>query len=115
MKHLVELDAVVCATDDTTSRAFLNQLCHQYYVPMLDLGVQFTADKATGYLVKEIGRANFVLPGTTCLCCSGHIDPEVLRLESLPQATRQGLVRDGYIQNVSAVTRNCNQTVRLKL
>jgi molybdopterin-synthase adenylyltransferase len=101
MKHLVELDAVVCATDDTTSRAFLNQLCHQYYVPMLDLGVQFTADKATGYLVKEIGRASFVLPGTTCLCCSGHIDPEVLRLESLPQATRQGLVRDGYIQNAN--------------
>lgn len=88
LPHLAGMDVIVCGTDDTTSRAYLNQVCHQYYVPILDLGVQFGADPESGRLVKEVGRCNLMLPGTPCLCCSGHVDPHLLAFEGL-QATEQ--------------------------
>ena len=95
---LVELDALVCATDDTTSRAYLNQLCQQYYVPLLDLGVQFVADPETGQLVREIGKVNLVLPGSPCLSCVGHIDGRVLAEEGLPPEVRNRRRAEGYIR-----------------
>jgi len=95
--QLVDLDAIICCTDDTTSRAYLNQLCHQYYVPILDLGVQFGADPTSGKIVKEIGRANLMLPGTPCMCCTGQIDPAKLTIEGLTIAEQQSREREGYI------------------
>lgn len=85
---LVSMDAIICGTDDTTSRAFLNQLCHQYYVPVLDLGVEFGANGESGKLVKEVGKINLMLPGTPCLICSGDIDPKRLADESLTEEQR---------------------------
>lgn len=46
-EYLISADLIACTTDSTRSRAFLNQLCQQYYVPLLDLGVQFVADPET--------------------------------------------------------------------
>lgn len=94
---LAGVGAVFCGTDDTTSRAYLNQLCHQYYVPLVDLGVQFGVDRATGRLVKETGRVNLMVPGTACLVCSGQVDPVVLAREG--ESPQGRLVRndDGYL------------------
>jgi molybdopterin/thiamine biosynthesis adenylyltransferase len=94
---LAGLDVVICATDDTTSRAYLNQLCQQYYVPVLDLGVQFAADPANGTLSKEVGRANLVLPGTPCLSCTGQVVQEVLRSEGLSLEERERQIAEGYV------------------
>jgi len=97
---LTDADAIVCATDSTRSRALLNQLCQQYYIPLLDLGVQFKANPESGKLVNEIGKVNLVLPGTPCLVCTGHIDPERLRIEGLTDHQREALERDDYIQGI---------------
>jgi molybdopterin/thiamine biosynthesis adenylyltransferase len=97
---LASLDMIICGTDDTTSRAYLNQLCHQYHVPVLDLGVQFAADPSTGKLTKEVGRANLMLPGSPCLSCTGQIDPEVLRAEGLPPEERARQAAEGYVAGV---------------
>lgn len=94
---LVSLDVVICATDDTTSRAYLNQVCQQYYIPMLDLGVQFAADPLSGNLSNEVGRANFLLPGTPCLYCTGQVIPSVLREEGLPPSERARQAAEGYV------------------
>lgn len=98
LADLVSMDAIVCGTDDTTSRAFLNQICHQYYVPVLDLGVEFGADFASGKLVKEIGKINLMLPGTPCLNCSGDIDPKRLADESLTKEQRDAAGR--YVSGI---------------
>lgn len=98
---LANLDAVICGTDDTTSRAFLNQLCHQYNVPILDMGVQFAVDPATGELVKEVGRVNLMLPGSACLACSGQIDPVLLQEEGLAPGERERRMAEGYIVGVN--------------
>ena len=100
LSMLASLDFVICGTDDTTSRAYLNQLCHQYYVPILDLGVQFFADPSTEKLVKEVGRVNLMLPGSPCLACSGQIDPHLLQAEGLPANEREKRQREGYVTGV---------------
>jgi len=97
-EKLICMDLIICATDDTSSRAFLNQLCQQYYIPLLDLGVQFVAEAEGNRLSNEVGKVNLVLPGTPCLTCCGHIDPERLRVEGLSKVQRQCLLDDGYIR-----------------
>ncbi|MGD0959494.1 MAG: hypothetical protein ABSB19_06780, partial [Methylomonas sp.] len=97
LSYLINLDLIVCGTDDTTSRAYLNQLCHQFYLPVLDLGVQFGANPNTGKIVKEVGRANLMLPGTPCMCCTGQINPQQLTIEGLSDIEQQRRAEEGYI------------------
>jgi molybdopterin-synthase adenylyltransferase len=85
---LVASDVIILCTDNTTSRAYINQVSQQYLVPILDLGVQFTVNKA-GEVVNEIGRINLMRPGTPCLWCTGHINAERLAAESVPSAERE--------------------------
>lgn len=99
LPRLISADAIVCATDDTSSRAYLNQLSHQYLVPLLDLGVEFSADKETGTIKSDVGKVNLALPGAPCLWCSGHIDSQRLRWESMPPESQQREIRDGYVPN----------------
>ncbi|ODS96626.1 MAG: hypothetical protein ABS56_11900 [Lautropia sp. SCN 69-89] len=97
LPFLVGSDVIVVCTDNTTSRAYLNQLAQQYLIPLLDLGVQFSVGDA-GAVVNEIGRINFVRPGTPCLWCSGHISSERLAAESVPRAERD---REGsYLRGI---------------
>ncbi len=98
LEELVSLDAIVCGTDDTTSRAFLNQLCHQYYVPLLDLGVQFVVDPDTGQVVSNVGKINLMRPGDPCLLCIGHVNPHVLAEEALDEVTREHRRNEGYLR-----------------
>lgn len=95
---LISADLVICATDDTTSRAYLNQLCHQYFVPILDLGVQFAVNPGTGILLKEVGRVHLMLPGTACMSCTGNIHPQTLAQESLSDEMRENRIKEGYFQ-----------------
>jgi len=85
---LIGADILIVCTDNTTSRAYLNQLSHQYLTPLLDLGVQFSVD-SMGTVVNEVGRINLMRPGSPCLCCTGHIDPSRLAAESVPKHERQ--------------------------
>jgi len=88
LPHLVASDVIVLCTDNTTSRAYVNQLAQQYLILILDLGVQFSIDRA-GEIVNEVGRINLVRAGTPCLCCAGHINAERLAAESVPSAERE--------------------------
>lgn len=97
LPFLVGCDVIVVCTDNTTSRAYLNQLAQQYLIPLLDLGVQFSIGDA-GAVANEIGRINLVRPGTPCLWCSGHISSERLAAESVPKAERS---REGsYLRGI---------------
>lgn len=96
LPHLVGADFIVCCTDNTTSRAHLNQVAHQYLVPLLDIGVQFVVN-AGGQIVNEVGRVNLMRPGTACLCCTGHVDPARLTAEATPSAERRQV--NSYMRN----------------
>lgn len=92
-------DALVCATDTATSRHHLTELSNKFYVPLLDLGVQFVSDDQ-GLLTSEVGKVNWILPQTPCLWCCGHVSSELLRRENLSPLEKAQEQRAGYITNV---------------
>lgn len=88
---LLSCDVIAICTDNTTSRAFLNQLAQQYLIPLLDLGVEFVVDEKRT-IANEVGRINLARPSAACLVCSGQIDGRRLAAESVPKDERE---RDG--------------------
>ena len=72
----------------------MNALAYQFYVPVLDLGVELQSEGAAG------GRVAWLAPGTACLWCLGILDAERVRIEQLPIASRQAEVARGYIQGL---------------
>jgi molybdopterin-synthase adenylyltransferase len=76
---LVDVDAVFGCTDSHASRAVLNQLAYQYFVPLFDLGVGIVAKQ--GVVTHISGRAQMAAPGLACLVCGGIIDPDAVRRE----------------------------------
>jgi molybdopterin-synthase adenylyltransferase len=76
---LVNADALFSCTDSHASRAILNQLAYQYYVPLFDVGVSIVAKH--GEVTHISGRAQMVAPGLPCLVCAGVIDAVAVRRE----------------------------------
>jgi hypothetical protein len=93
---IASCDVVISCVDRQLPRALLNQIAYRYLVPTIDLGTVFRVD-AAGAMTSDAGRVVIVGPGRPCLSCWGHIDPHVLRIESLAASDREALIRDGYI------------------
>ena len=100
LSRLVDADAIICCTDTTRSRAYLNQVCYQYSVPVLDLGCQFQLDPQTDSVVNEVGKINLVTPESACLVCTGHVYPDALYAESLSDDERRELTELGYVRGL---------------
>lgn len=86
-----------CVDNDRT-RAFLNRLAYQYLIPTIELGVRI--DARAGQVKAAAGRAALVGSGLTCLRCSGHLNAERIRAESLPKKEREELAKEGYVMGV---------------
>lgn len=93
-RKLLSCDLVVGCTDTQTSRAVLNTLAWQYYLPVVDLGVQLRADGSSG------GRVTWLLPHAPCQWCRGILDPDVVRAEQLPDHIRRAEFDAGYIADL---------------
>jgi hypothetical protein len=76
---LLDLDAIFGCTDSHASRAILNQIAYQYYVPLFDLGVGIVAKQ--GVVTHISGRVQMAAPGLPCLVCGSVIDPDAVRRE----------------------------------
>jgi len=100
LEQLQDRDLLFGCTDNHLSRAMLNRFSHQYIVPLVDMGIRL--DARQGDISAAAGRVSLVGPGMTCLRCSGHIDPERIRVESLPEAERAELEKEGYVQGIQA-------------
>lgn len=93
-KRLLDCDVVVGCTDNHWSRAVLNSIAFQYYVPVLDLGVELQQSGAMG------GRIAWLAPGSPCLWCMNILDAERVRIEQLPPNLREAEAARGYISGV---------------
>lgn len=102
-------DVVFACTDNLWSRAVLNQLAHQYLIPLVDMGTRVVAQE---HRVKDAGGRVFVVrPGHSCLYCIGVLDAERVGKEALPPAERERQAREGYvagagIQNPAVISLN---------
>ena len=95
LAELRDRDLVFGCTDNHWSRAVLNRFAHQYLVPLADMGVRL--DARAGMVSAAAGQVTLAGPGLSCLRCSGLIDPERVRVESMPLDQRAALTREGYI------------------
>ncbi len=90
-KSLINADVIVGATDTQLSRSVLNAIAYQYYVPVIDIGVELQAGGASG------GRVTWLRPGLPCLWCRGILDPEQVRVEQLDPDSRRLEADAGYV------------------
>jgi molybdopterin/thiamine biosynthesis adenylyltransferase/proteasome lid subunit RPN8/RPN11 len=92
-RSVTTADFIFCCTDSHGSRAVVQQLAYQYFIPAVDLGVILTA--SGGELTGIHGRIQALAPGLPCLTCSGLIDAEEVRRDMMDEAERRA---DPYIQ-----------------
>jgi hypothetical protein len=95
---LINCDLIFCCTDSDGSRHFVNQLAYQYFVPVIDMGVSITPDKA-GKIVSIDGRVQMLGPGMACLVCNDGIINGRRVMWDL-QSVRQRR-RDPYFQEIA--------------
>jgi molybdopterin/thiamine biosynthesis adenylyltransferase len=89
-------DVIVCATDGHDSRSLLTEVCVQYLVPVVDLGVEIVPD--TGAF-RAGGGVRVLRPGLGCLWCAGTLLPALVREEYLDEEQRARETARGYIRD----------------
>lgn len=95
---LRDCDAVFSCVDNDRTRAVLNRFAHQYQVPVIDMGVRI--DARTGRVTAAAGRVSVIGNDLTCLRCSHHLSSTRILAESLPDAERERLAKEGYVMGV---------------
>jgi len=78
-KRLLECDFVFCCTDNHGSRAVVQQMAYQYYLPCIDMGVAITAEK--GKVTHITARVQMMAPGLPCLTCGNLLDADAVRFD----------------------------------
>src|SRR5206468_2284265 len=96
--QLRDCDVILGCTDNDWSRSVLNRFAYQYLVPLIDVGIRITIRK--GQVDGIGGRVARVGPDTACLRCAHHLDPERIRVESMPESQRRGLIREHYVEGL---------------
>ncbi len=100
VRALLDVDLIISTTDTHSSRALLNQLALQYFVPTIDVGcIIGTSDAGVTGMPVEV---RVLLPDTACLWCRQVLDAARIRTENLPEAERAEQIREGYVQNIDA-------------
>lgn len=89
---LTAADFIFGCTDSMASRAVMNQLAYQYYIPCIDMGVAIGAKAGTVTYIG--GRVQMLSPGLACLVCTDKLDSEQVRREMMTPEERS---KDSYI------------------
>lgn len=92
VRKLLTCDFFFCCTDSEGSRAILNQMAYQYFLPGIDLGVAIRIRE--GRVTHISGRVQALSPDRPCLLCSEVLNPEQVRRDLLSEEARSN---DRYI------------------
>jgi len=98
VKALLDRDIIFSCTDEHWGRSVLNQLSYQYFIPLINMGVQIDAkeDKIRG----ASGSVHILMPDKPCLWCYEFLNAGRIGAEALPKQERESLLREGYVQNI---------------
>lgn len=96
LKQLVDTDFVFSCTDSHGSRALINQLAYQYYLPTIDMGVVIAVQE--GKVEHVAARTQLLAPGQPCMTCGNILDAEEIRRDLLSDFERKN---DPYILNAT--------------
>lgn len=99
-KLLLDRDVIFCCTDDHWGRSVVNQIAYQYLIPVINMGVRIDSDN--GSIRGAAGSMHILRPGKPCLWCYEFLRAERIRAESLPRREHESLLREGYVEGLSA-------------
>ena len=99
LRHFKNCDIIFSCTDRHAPRSVLNELAHQYFIPVIDMGVGIDSknDKIVGGTV----RVSLSSPSIPCLYCIGIINSEQVLVESLSAKELEKRQKEGYIQGMT--------------
>ena len=96
---LVDCDAIFLAADTMRARLVVNAICHQYLVPVWQAGTKVQTNAASGAVDDVFSVVRHIVPGQSCMWCSGLIDQTRLAEEG---ASPQQQLAQRYIEEVPA-------------
>lgn len=100
-RTLLDRDVIFLCTDEHWGRSIVNQIAHQYLIPTINLGMRITS--AEGRIEHAIGVVDVLRPDMPCLWCSQFLSARRIAAESVPASDRAGLVREGYVDDITTV------------
>ena len=97
-RELTDATIIFGCTDTDSSRAVLNDIAYQCFVPVLDTGCKVDIHQLQ--LRGMLGRVRYLRPGLPCLWCTGTIDGRRVLHETLSPEERESLAASGYGSNL---------------
>lgn len=94
--NLRDRDIIFLCTDDHWGRAVVNQVCYQYLIPTINMGVRI--DSRDNRIAAGVVSVDVLRPDKACLWCKKAIDPDRIAAEALPVAERAS--RGRYVQGL---------------
>ncbi len=98
LNQLKNCDVVFSCTDRHAPRSILNELAHQFFIPLIDVGVGL--DAKNGKIVGGSVRVSLSSPSLPCLYCMGIINSDQILAESLDKEDRESRKKEGYIRGM---------------
>lgn len=96
--ELLDCDFIFSCTDSHSSRAVLNQIAYQYFIPVIDIGVSLTTSNSdVSYIT---GRTQLLTPGLGCLICGNLLDGNKIRQELMSE---EQIKLDPYFQGSQGI------------
>lgn len=94
--NLRDRDIIFLCTDDHWGRAVVNQVCYQYLIPTINMGVRI--DSHDNRITAGVASVDVLRPDKACLWCKKAVDPDRIAAEALPDAERTS--RGRYVQGL---------------
>jgi len=98
-RELLDRDVILLCTDDHWGRSVVNEICHQYLIPVINMGMRIAS--RSGQITAAVGVIDVLRPDNPCLWCTGALDPARIAAESMPSAYRAGLAEEGYVEGLN--------------
>lgn len=99
VRDLIDSDVLFGCTDNLASRATLNDVSLQYYIPLIDVGCRIDPAKE-GMINQAVAKIQLVSPDDACLWCNGTLDGKLILQESFSDTEKERLAKEGYYQDI---------------
>ena len=106
VEPLLDCDAIFLAADTMQARLVVNAVCHQYLIPIWQVGAKVVSDPETGAIQDVFSAVRQLVPGQSCLWCNGLVNRTRLAEEA---ASPQQQAAQRYVAEIpdpSVITLN---------